>query len=64
MSSVSDHHSVQIGDIEAFMAVGVPEGLPQCLDIFLPLKRVIVSLIEHGLGCPNVSFGIDCDLRP
>lgn len=47
-SSVSDNHSAQIGDIEAFMVVWMPEGPPQCLDIFLPPERVMVSLIEHG----------------
>lgn len=46
-SSVSDHHSAQIGDIEAFMAVGVP-GAPQCLDSFW----VMMSLVEHGEGVP------------
>lgn len=41
-SSVSNHHSAHTGDMEAFMAVGVPEGA-------LP-KRVTLSLVKRGEG--------------
>lgn len=55
-SSVSDHHSAQIGDIEAFMAVGCP-GAPQCLDIFLPQKGHGVPGRACGRGAPMCHLG-------
>lgn len=42
--------SGQIGDIEAFMAVGVPGG-PSVWIFFSP-KRVIVSVVKHGEVVP------------
>lgn len=51
----------QIGDIEAFMAVGVPGG-PQCLDMFLPQKGHSVPGLVGGKGT-NASSEIDSDLR-
>lgn len=48
---VSDHHSVLIGDIEAFMVVGVARG-SFCPHIFLPAKGVIMAMAKHGLGVP------------
>lgn len=49
-SCVSDHHSAQIGDIEAFMALGVPRG-PSCLDIFLPPPQKGHSVCGCVLMC-------------
>lgn len=61
-SSVSHHHSAQIGDITAFMAVGCPGA--RCLDIFLPQKGSQCPRSSMGKGRPNVSSGTDSDLGP
>lgn len=50
MCPVSDHQSAQIGDIEAFIAVGVPGG--PGVWTFVSPKRVRVSVIELWEGVP------------
>lgn len=63
-SSVSDHHSAQIGDIEAFMAVWCPRVPPPPVSgYFSPPKGSWCPWSSMWKGCPNVSFGSDYDLR-